>query len=565
MKRALASKTQLLLTRFDSQSAFFGESLYRLLRVWKRKTLQVAFLLVFLILAPVAIGLGLKFSWLPERSLQAAAYFLVVYLLLLVLPLHFRAAWLYRSSLFARVLQTDSLFAIGLLACLLVRFLLLEAEGFNLLQHLEFLSNLSLFAAAWICLKILEAWWASNTFGASPRPDWLKSPIRTEDFEWHEIRIRLLPLALCFVLGAGFWIAGLAQESPFFFLGMIIPLSLPAYHWRLSRFWHQCGRLGLYLKDLAILQKLKEVRHLACHQLGVFLDSQLQFKESWYDPSSGWQEEDLESLIYELSASSFHPICRSLRESLFERGKMPVDLAQIERADHIGLRLQSRDDSGRNMLIELGNIDYKVMKAYDWSPEGQRKWKDWASEKRLCCFLSINQRIVAAFSFETKIRDSFDEFLQDMKGLQKKLCVISSTSKHSQKISPALFQDCQNSLLPIERRLTWAHWKERSDHFLELRGDWDHKEPETSFDIEFTDQKDRIQQTNAPVQIFGNHLSSLSWLFRQAEVWARDQRLLMQFMALSCVLMIVLSLSPLLLPSLILYYALSFCWMLRSS
>jgi hypothetical protein len=460
---------------------------------------------------------------LQDFLISGIYWILFALLFLFLIPLGIKSAWLRRRGFLSRLFHLDSLYGLSVLGAFLIHFVLASENpaSWSQIFPLQLLLELSLFSSVWWALRILEAWW---TEASLPLREDLSQPnqgIDRASLEKEELKLQSLIFGGA-ILGFLFcyWFAS-AWFTPYLSLALLIPVGIPTHQWWISRFWHLSREMGVRLQSLDVFPIIGRVKHFTTHQLGVFTDSKLIFQESWFDPSAGWSEEDLESLVYDLSHHSSHPICQSLQTHLLPRGNLHIDLSQVERINHLGLRVLSRGSSGEPLKIELGNLQAFILKTYDLSSEAKRRLADWQEAKRLCCFLAINQRIVAGFAFEQEARPSFEILETKLQSLKKVMCLMSSSAQTSIVLNQRPFAEIKASLLPLERELQWSHWKERFDEFVEFRGSWDLPEEGAKLSIEFVDKAHESSVRPSPVRIFKNHLKSAAWLLDNAQGWSQ--------------------------------------------
>lgn len=560
MKANFTSCTNLLTYREQQRSSHLGEDWFRVLRVSRKRKLK-SFALISLLSLLISIPVLLFFLPLPERIKLPLLWLDTALLLLVLVPLSLKSGWSRRNTFGGKVLHLDSLFALATLGVIASSISLRGAWSDSWSTWIEpvLILKISLFGAIWFSLRVLEAWWTQSSLPYredSRAPD---SGIDRPSLEKEELRLKLASGVFSFVVLAGLWFFQVIELQAEWLYAFLLPLGIPFHHWSISRFWHWAREMGVRLQNLNCLRQLGQVKHLTTHQLGVFMDSRLNFQESWYDPSTGWSEEELENIVYDLAHHSSHPICQSLQTNLLPRAQDSIDLSQVERLNHQGLRVHSRSPSGESLLIELGNLQDFILKTYDWSSEAKRRWQDWQGKKRLCCFLAINQRIVAGFSFEMEARPSHQEVFASAKDLGKKFCMISSTASESIQVSTKAFAEVRAGLVALERELTWFYWKERFSDFIELRGPWDPPNEKAKFAIEFVDREEDSSLQVAPVRIFRNHLKSLAWLMDSAEHReGRQLKLVLLVGGMSLGLSLVSVMTSFALPLVAASYALSF-------
>lgn len=524
-------KTSSLWNWTKAPAAYLGAYYLRLLRIFvKRPRFQFFLPLAFFIFGLSGIGFYLLFDspWAPlqtPESLDSGLVFIAItYLATLGIPLGLWFGYQARISPLNRILHFDSFLALVSLG--LVVWISLEKH--DLLDA----SPAILWIAAnhWIyqALRMLEASFMSSKIDARaenivrrelPFPMTKNLHQEIERFELLTMTLGLLLVGLVLVLT---WnITDSVNPLLLASLGLA-PLALPFHQAFSSRIVRHALNHRVYLPKLSHFREISKIRHLRSHNLGVFTHPQVEFDNWWLDPSSVWTEEEIEELVASMTRDVSHPICEALHRR-FQKSDLRVRLADLENLPHLGLRVSFRNKEGQILNICLGNLNWFLSELHDLSPEGQREFQKWFEESRLTSFLSINRRVVAGFSFQMQKKLGEKEFFQTLREQSRPICMVSSSNASALRLDASDFKEVAVDLLPVEREVQLKHWSERAPKFIELRSTWDHPASDKSYAIIFGRSPTRVSFENH-VCILHESLESCSWLFEEAESWAKQNR-----------------------------------------
>jgi len=298
----------------------------------------------------------------------------------------------------------------------------------------------------------------------------------------------------------------------------LLPCSVPFYQWFGSKILRQTAQDKIALPDISLLGPLSKIRHFRCHQHGVFTQADLTLFESWFDPSCGWVESELSAIVGSLTQHSEHPVCISLSQNYCPRKTYPIKLADIENIPYLGLRVNLKDEAGKNLEIQLGNLNWLRLESHDVSKEAERLIESWKAESLSHCFLSLNKRLVAAFAFEQKEKSGLGELFDFIRTERKQIVLMSSSHHSTLAVNALSFDEVSMNLLPLERDLQKQYWADRATQFIELRSNWD-KEPNPEekniFSIVFSENPQEREITDK-VYILSRDLNGLRRLIREA-------------------------------------------------
>ncbi len=525
-------KSSLLWTWSKFHAAFLGALYLRLLRVWIRKrklkySLPIFFFLFGLfgfgsyLLIHSDWGSELNLAIWGDRPLASA----IIYLATLGLPMGWWMGWKTRVSVINRWLQFDSFLASLSLAVIIWA----GFQSFDLWSLEPYI--LIVAANHWVFqfLRIIEAAGAKQKTTIEDQKQLkleLPFPMTQDLHREIESSERLTVL-----LGSLVFITALIAFSSFFDLSYLskiallglAPLALPFRQVLSSKILRRSLAHRVYLPKLHHFEKISKIRHLRSHHLGVFTEANLKFEDWWLDPSSAWTEKEIEELVASLTRDVSHPICEALH-ARFRESDLHVRLADMESLPHLGLRVSFRNSEGQMLNICLGSLNWFLAELHDLSPEGQREFQSWFDQSKLACFLSINRRVVAGFSFSSQKRLGEVEFFETLRAQKRPICLLSSSNPTAIQISRQQFEEVSLNLLPLEREVQLNHWAERAPSFIELRSTWDQPPSDQAYPIIFGRKPDKVSFENY-VCILHESLSSFSWLLNEAESWkGRKQR-----------------------------------------
>jgi len=503
----------------------------RLLRIFvKRPRFKFFLPLAFFIFGLVGVGFYALFEspfaplQIPASMNSTLTFIAIAYLATLGIPLGLWFGYQARTSPLNRALHFDSFLALVSLALIAWTC----AQKHNLQEASP--SILWIAANHWIyqALRILEASFMSSKINARS-----ENIVRRElpfpmtknlhqEIERFELLTMLLGILLVVLVLVATWnLTGNLDPLLLASLGLA-PLALPFHQAFSSRIVRHALNHRVYLPKLSHFREIAKIRHLRSHNLGVFTNPQVEFDNWWLDPSSVWTEEEIEELVASMTRDVSHPLCEALHRR-FQKSDLHVRLADLESLPHLGLRVSFRNKEGQVLNICLGNLNWFLSELHDLSPEGQREFQKWFDESRLTTFLSINRRVVAGFSFHMQKKLGEREFFQTLREQNRPIAMVSSSNASSLRLNASDFKEVAVDLLPVEREVQLKHWAERAPKFIELRSTWDHPASDKSYAIIFGRSPTRVSFENH-VCILHESLESCSWLFEEAESWAKQNR-----------------------------------------
>jgi hypothetical protein len=305
---------------------------------------------------------------------------------------------------------------------------------------------------------------------------------------------------------------------------LAIPLlALPFYQSIASKVLRRSIFHRVYIPRFQHFNEIARIRHIRTHHLGVLAESELQLEDWWLDPSSVWSEEEVEELVASMARDVAHPVCEALHRK-FEGFDRKLRISDLTSLPHLGLQVSFRNAEGQLLQVCLGSLNWFQSELHDISPEGLRVNQNWNDQQRRTCFLSINKRIVAGFSFSQLLRSGQSDFFDIIRKQGRSLCLLSSSNSACIQVEEKEFLELAKSKLPVEREVQLQHWRERAPRFIELRSTWDHPPSDEAYPIIFGRRTDRVPFDQS-VCILGDSLLSCQWLLDEAEHWTKQHRL----------------------------------------
>lgn len=411
---------------------------------------------LFLIATHIGLNAGFYFQLINRelyQSLQAA----------LVLTVFFYAlrSWLlrFRPSLSA-LLHLDLLLILqGALSLSFYS----QIEIFQWSSHLMFASLALILAFYWSKCK--------NTNQQNPillSIEFTHNTLKEAQFVELGLKSILAAIAILFVYflktpSVG-WPLGVALASPVFW---------PFANSLVSAHIKPLLSLKIRIPSWSQLTKLRFVKQLRSHFMGVFINSEYTLAAQWFDSASEFSEEELKDFSFAMTSLSEHPASQCLAQIQPKHRELHLKLSDIRVRQHSGIETSYQSPSKGRLLVELKSITWVKMAGYAMSSEALQFVASASENRLILSCLCINQRVVAIYGL------SFMELTQgDSKNLQLKplglsLLIHSSQNQPIEKHLQANTQFAKEALLAEERDCLGHYWSLRESSYVECLAHWD--------------------------------------------------------------------------------------------